>query len=434
MRHLQSHVVRYIPISCSDSSLRTRYRCPPCLRKDGATWYIQISTSFTAATDIPEEVPEHPGRQHRRTDLVHRVTSGCCSFITCPHTSDSKFLIGMNIPKMSKSNNFRTSGHGNLEPQTPVSGVLSLLPYPWIPYAELMRVHKPAGVIVIYLPYLLGYLFTATVSSHPAPPSEIAFSAAVLYVTSFLLRSAGCTWNDFADYKFDQKVERCRTRPIARGAVSPFNAAIFFSLQAAVWIIMLWSLCAQTVVFAVPAIGLTMLYPYAKRVTDYPQMMLGLTLAWGLFIGSVMSDPDSIALITEDPRVGGAFGCLFLAYVVWTGVYDTIYGFQDVQDDVKSGVRSMAVRWQHHGKLLLASMAIVQVIFLALAGCAIEVGSGYYSICCGASAAALGIMLWRIDLGSAAECGWWFKNGIMAVGASMTLGVVQEYMRRYTLS
>ena len=183
-----------------------------------------------------------------------------------------------------------------------------------------------------------------------------------------------------------------------------------------------------------------MLYPYGKRVTDYPQLILGLTLASGMFIGGalVFSDNNNnveeiltLVVSTDDARArGGGFGCLFLAYVAWTGVYDTIYGFQDVQDDLKSGVRSMAVRWRHRGKLILATMALVQVSLLALAGYFIEAHGGYYFTSCGATAAALAIMLWTIDLGSADECAWWFKHGTLAVGASMTLGLVQELLLR----
>ena len=179
-----------------------------------------------------------------------------------------------------------------------------------------------------------------------------------------------------------------------------------------------------------------MLYPYGKRVTDYPQLILGLTLASGMFIGGALVSSDNnnveeiLALVRADARAAGGFGCLFLAYVAWTGVYDTIYGFQDLQDDLQSGVRSMAVRWRHRGKLVLATMALVQLSLLALTGYAIEAGRGYYLTSCGASAAALAIMLWRIDLGSAEECAWWFKHGTLAVGASMTLGLVQELMRR----
>ena len=172
-------------------------------------------------------------------------------------------------------------------------------------------------------------------------------------------------------------------------------------------------------------------YPYAKRFTDYPQLVLGVTLAWGLFPAWVAGLEDHIfSFGMDDSLVAVGLGCLFVAYVAWTVIYDTIYAFQDVRDDIKSGIRSMAVRWRNGAKTLLAIVAFVQVAALGAAGLAIKAHIWYFLASCGGSVVILGTMIWRVDLEDEKGCGWWFRHGIFQEGGVMTAGMVAELVTR----
>ena len=179
-------------------------------------------------------------------------------------------------------------------------------------------------------------------------------------------------------------------------------------------------------------------YPFAKRWTDYPQLVLGVTLAWGLFPGWVVGiehhgfDFFSFGR-NDDDLVKVGLGCLFVAYVAWTVIFDTIYAFQDVKDDIKSGVRSMAVRWRDGAKKLLVIVAFVQVVALGATGLAIKAHIWYFLASCGGSVVVLGSMIRRIDLGDEKACGWWFWHGIWQEGGSMTAGLVAELVTRMFL-
>ena len=166
------------------------------------------------------------------------------------------------------------SGHIGPGYYKPTKGVLSCLPSSCVPYAELMRLYKPVGTLNIYFPYLFGSLFAAC-AQHPFVTSLSVLSANLkLFAMAFLLRSAGCTWNDLIDRDLDRKVARCRLRPIARYAVSPRSGFIFYAIQFLVWLAMLLQTDARTVYYALGCVFLGHLYPFAKRSTDYPQSCL----------------------------------------------------------------------------------------------------------------------------------------------------------------
>ena len=237
------------------------------------------------------------------------------------------------------------------------------------------------------------------------------------------------------DYKIDQETERCRLRPVARGAVSPASGVVFFSVQICVWLAILYYLSSASVLLAIPGLGLVLIYPYGKRFTNYPQVILGVTLAWGILVGGVVVPGGAeffIARGTSEKELWLALGIasLFVAYIAWTIIFDTVYGFQDLQDDLNSGVGSIAVRWQHHAKALLLFMALLQVSSLVVMGLSLGVGMDFYLAGCGGSAVGLCCMIWRIDLTRPAECAWWFQYGTLAVGSCMLWGLIGDYVAR----
>ena len=306
--------------------------------------------------------------------------------------------------------------------------LIARLPTSWIPYAELARLDRPIGTFVIYLPYPLGLLFAAIISKVPVAASQLNHINFLLLFASFLLRSAGCTWNDVVDYEFDQKVLRCCHRPVARGAVSPRAGTVFFSIQILIWLAVMQYVSPLSFRYTIPNTALVLFYPYAKRVTDYPQLVLGVTLAWGMICSCAILGADPASLWKENPRALIGLGFLLAAYVTWTAVYDTVYAYQDIQDDEQAGVRSMAIKWRQTPKLLLSLLATLQIAFLFGVSLQIDAGWGYLFAACGCSALVLGTMIWELKLEQVDDCGWWFKYGTLIVGTCELVGFLVKYL------
>ena len=311
----------------------------------------------------------------------------------------------------------------------PTRGFLFLIPRAWVPYAELMRLEKPTGLYLFYLPYLFGLLFAASTAHPTIMPLPLLTASIQFFSGTIILRGAACTWNDTHDRAYDRLVARTRLRPVARGAIYPFQAHVFTAAQSIVGLLLLYSMPLQVSYYSLPVIAILGLYPFAKRVTHYPQVILGVPVAWGVFLGSAALGCDPVALWLgqgSQSGVGGALGCFYMANIAWTVIYDTIYAHQDVKDDAKAGVKSMAVRHLYNTKTLLSWLAVVQTSLLLATGMLAEMGSAYFVGSCGAGVS-LATMIWRVDLKRPSECMWWFKHGTWFVGGSITLGLVGEY-------
>lgn len=317
--------------------------------------------------------------------------------------------------------------------QTPQSGVLSYLPLQLVPYAELMRLAKPVGIMNIYFPYLFGTLFAVSIAQPIVELNSLLTANLWLFIAAFVLRSAGCTWNDIIDRDLDRQVTRCRLRPMPRGAVTVRNGCIFAAAQCLVWLGVLSQICRQYISYATPLIIMVGFYPFAKRLTNYAQVVLGFTLAWGVFIGCVALGVDPLTLVTQDLATTGAgLISLQLSYVVWTIIHDTVYAHQDFQDDSKAGIKSMAVYFRHSMKLLLSGLAVVQLELLLFTGKLMKAGLNYYLGAFGGTAVLLLWMIWQVDLKSPRECAWWFEKGSLIVGGTMSAGLFGEYWSRLT--
>ncbi|KAF2236999.1 4-hydroxybenzoate polyprenyl transferase, partial [Viridothelium virens] len=314
--------------------------------------------------------------------------------------------------------------------QAPSNGVLALLPEKAVPYAELMRLEKPTGLYLFYFPYLFGITFAACNVEPTVAPVTVFSTSLLLFVGTIIMRGAACTWNDTHDRNFDRQVARTRFRPIARGAVTPLQAHAFTLAQAAVGIATLASMPANVSLYAAPNVALLGFYPFAKRITNYPQVILGFPVAWGIFMGSAALGFDPIVTWIAEGNlhgIGAAFGCLYASNLVWTIIYDTIYAHQDVEDDKKAGVKSIAVKHKTNTKPLLSALSVVQMSTLVAAGVLSGMGPVYYVVSCGGASASLAAMVWNVELGSPKSCMWWFKNGALLVGGTITLGLFGEY-------
>lgn len=308
--------------------------------------------------------------------------------------------------------------------RTPSTGILSSIPATWVPYGELIRLDKPAGTIYLFLPCLWSTLLASTLT--PATPEipMMLTNTALFMVGSIIMRGAGCTINDFWDRKLDPLVTRTKFRPIARGAVTSRQTLGFLTSQLLAGACVLFSLPVECIYLGIPSLILISTYPLAKRVTHYPQIMLGLSFSWGALLGF-----PAMGLSLIDPTILAPAACLYASNVAWTILYDTIYAHQDRSDDVKAGIKSIAVRHEHNSKKIMLGAGVIQLCFLSAAGILAGCGPIYFIGSCGGASVGLGWMIYRARLKVPSECWYWFNwCAIVVGGAAIGGGLMGEYL------
>ncbi|PYH44097.1 4-hydroxybenzoate octaprenyltransferase [Aspergillus saccharolyticus JOP 1030-1] len=326
----------------------------------------------------------------------------------------------------------------------PSTGIFSILPAQWVPYAELMRLDRPAGYFAFYWHYLIGMSFAAAILPPSLPLPALMEACVYQIVWVIILRGAVCTVNDNLDQKFDRQVARTRWRPIARGAVSTPQANVFALLQFAILAVMAFECPLQyaTKSGAIPLYAslttiILSVYPLGKRVTDMPQLILGVGFAAAIPFSAAMIGLDALPALptlldftawSADERVGAASLSLCIACAIWTVIFDTVYAHQDREDDIKAGVRSLAVRLGEHTKPALAAGAAIQVGLLVCTGLLSHFSAVYFVASCGGVAVALAAMLVLVDLRSSASCAWWFGKGTAILGTILLSGLVGEFV------
>lgn len=198
------------------------------------------------------------------------------------------------------------------------------------PYLRLSRADRPIGTWLLYMPCLwalgLAMLATKSASMHDL------WTAVACGIGAFLMRGAGCTWNDITDRHIDDKVARTRSRPIPSGQVTVRGAVIWMIAQALVAFAILLTFYWAAIILGVLALLPVAVYPFAKRFTWWPQVFLGLAFNWGALL----------AWAAHTGSIGPVPIVLYLAGIAWTLFYDTIYAHQDTEDDALIGVKSTA--------------------------------------------------------------------------------------------
>jgi 4-hydroxybenzoate polyprenyltransferase len=331
--------------------------------------------------------------------------------------------------------------------QPGTEGWLSSVPSSWVPYLELMRLDRPNGYWYFWWPHFHGTLLAAI--SQRSRIHHLLIINIILALGVLIMRGATCTWNDSVDVEFDRKISRTKNRPIARGAVSTTQANLFTTVQT-IWSLATLSLLPpESFLYAVPGIIGWVGYPLAKRVTHYPQLVLGFPMGWGVFMGAAAMGADPLHLSTLLPafaypldlttikNAGQALWAsewdlsiiaFYGAHICWTLFYETIYSHQDASEDVHAGVKNIVVLYKGHTRPLLARLAVVQVALLALAGLLRSSCLSYYLFTVGITAVTLGNILVRVKLTDPASCAWWFKVGCsVSTGGAMSLGLLGEY-------
>ncbi|WPH01110.1 4-hydroxybenzoate polyprenyltransferase, mitochondrial [Acrodontium crateriforme] len=309
----------------------------------------------------------------------------------------------------------------------PSKGLLSFLPARWVPYAELIRLDKPTGTYYLFLPCLFSTLLAAPLATPIASPLTVISTTGLFFTGALIMRGAGCTVNDLWDRNLDPHVARTRLRPIARGAVTVRQAIPYLGAQLLTGLAVLLQFPPECLFYGVPSLIFVAIYPLAKRVTNYPQFVLGLTFSWGAMMGFPALGVD---LLSNVPALISA-SCLYASCVAWTIVYDMIYAYQDIRDDAKAGIKSIARAQEANGKTFLSAVATLQVALLVGAGVAVGAGPVFYVGTCGGAAATLGYMIRRVNLKDVKDCWAWFVKGAWFTGGAISAGLGGEYVAQY---
>jgi len=227
-------------------------------------------------------------------------------------------------------------------------------PLAWRPYARLARLDRPIGWWLLLWPCWWAAALAAVAAGAPWPNP---WHLALLLVGAIVMRGAGCTYNDVVDRDVDAKVTRTRSRPIPSGQVSARRAFAFAVVLSVVGLVVLLQFNWTTVFVGALSLVVVAAYPFAKRVTDWPQMVLGLAFSWGAFVGwtAVFGRLDWAPL------------ALYVAAILWTIGYDTIYAHQDRRDDAIIGVRSTARLFGRHTKRTIAGLFALATLAMAVA-------------------------------------------------------------------
>jgi len=275
-------------------------------------------------------------------------------------------------------------------------------------YGKLMRVDKPIGVWLLLWPTLWALWLAGE-----GAPDQGLFVIFVLGV--FVMRSAGCVLNDFADRKIDPYVERTRSRPIATGAVAPLEALTLFAALGLVAIGLASMLNEQAQMLAIVGAVLTIVYPFIKRYMSIPQFVLGAAFGWAI----------PMAFAAQTGGTPELSWLLFGIAVVWAVIYDTFYAMVDREDDKKIGVKSTALLFGEVDLFVIAGLQLLMILGLVFVGFRADLGLWFYL----SVAVAAGMMGWHLWLARDRRPAGCFKAFLKnhLIGMVIFIGIVLHY-------
>ncbi|MEA2974947.1 MAG: 4-hydroxybenzoate polyprenyltransferase [Alphaproteobacteria bacterium] len=279
------------------------------------------------------------------------------------------------------------------------------------PYLRLARLDRPIGSWLLLLPcwwsLALATIAAKSTGSSSTTISRFFFSFVLpnpmylllFFLGAFAMRGAGCTWNDIVDRDIDAQVARTRSRPIPSGRVSVTAAVVFLLLQAAVGLVVLLQFNTFAIATGVASLVIVAVYPFMKRITYWPQIVLGLAFSWGALMGWAAAfgrlDPPAVLL--------------YAGSIAWVIGYDTIYAHQDREDDALAGLKSTALLFGPRTKLALALFYSAAVVLIGLAGW--SAGAGFvFALGLCLFAAHLAWQVWRLDINNPDLCLGLFRS------------------------
>lgn len=272
-----------------------------------------------------------------------------------------------------------------------------------------MRVDRPIGIFLLLWPTLWALL----IASEGWPDGLVLF---VFVAGVFLMRSAGCVINDFADREIDPHVERTRKRPVAAGRVSPRESLILFASLCLLAFLLVLLMNSLTIMLSFVGVVLAAIYPFMKRHTYLPQVFLGLAFGWAV----------PMAWAAQTGEVSRIAWLLLTATVVWATAYDTMYAMVDRRDDMKVGVKSTAILFGEADKLIIGVLQVITLSILLLIG--VQLGMGmYFYIGLGLASVLAGYQQFLIRKRDEAACFKAFLNNNW-FGAAIFAGLLLNYL------
>jgi 4-hydroxybenzoate polyprenyltransferase len=258
------------------------------------------------------------------------------------------------------------------------------------PYFRLARFDRPIGSWLLLMPC---WWSAALATDIARDPSQLPLVIALFFIGAFVMRGAGCTWNDITDRDLDAKVERTRSRPIPAGQVSVPQALAFLVVQALIGLAVLLQFNRFAIMTGIASLIIVVVYPFMKRITWWPQVVLGLAFSWGALMGfAVILGRIDLTAVT-----------LYLGSIAWVIGYDTIYAHQDIEDDALIGIKSTA---RLFGAATHRALIVFYTLAVVLIGVALMLGAVRWPAWVGLAAFAAHLIwqILRLDISDPALC------------------------------
>ncbi|XP_005292160.1 4-hydroxybenzoate polyprenyltransferase, mitochondrial isoform X1 [Chrysemys picta bellii] len=300
------------------------------------------------------------------------------------------------------------AGSGRRSLSFSAAGLVSSAPGPLQPYLRLMRLDKPIGTWLLYLPCTWSIGLAAEPGCFPD-----WYMLSLFGTGAVLMRGAGCTINDMWDRDYDKKVLRTASRPIAVGDISTFQSFVFLGGQLSLALCVLLCLNYYSIALGAASLSLVITYPLMKRITYWPQLVLGLTFNWGALLGwsAIKGSCDWSVCLP-----------LYFSGVMWTLIYDTIYAHQDKRDDLVIGVKSTALRFNENTKQWLSGFSVAMLAGLSVAGINCDQTFLYYTAVA-AIGAHLAHQIYTLDIHKPEDC-WKKFTSNRTIGLLLFIGII----------
>ena len=283
------------------------------------------------------------------------------------------------------------------------------------PYLRLSRLDRPIGSWLLLMPCWWSAALAAGISGHVR---SLPLTLALFFIGAFVMRGAGCTWNDITDRDLDARVERTRSRPIPAGQVSVAQAFAFLVAQALVGLAVLLQFNRFAIFTGIASLLIVAIYPFMKRITWWPQVVLGLAFSWGALMG----------FAAEFAHIGAVALILYAGSIAWVIGYDTIYAHQDAEDDALIGIKSTALLF---GERTKPALAVFYGLAVVLIGLALWLAAAHWPAWIGlaAFAAHLAWQIGRLEIGNSPLCLRIFKSNRDA-GLLLFAGLLADAVMR----